>query len=69
METKMEKAPLFRIKCKEQRGYTLLEYCAGAAVVAGIIFAALEAMGGQLSGYLGAIGDWATRRAAEVSSQ
>lgn len=59
---------LFSLKgSKSERGYTLLEYCAGAAVIAGIIFAALETMGGNLSAYLGAIGDWATRRASEIS--
>ncbi len=59
--------PWFRLIRKEERGYTLLEYCAGAAVIAGIIFVALQAMGTNLSGYLGAIGNWATRRASEIS--
>ena len=57
----------FRLIGKEERGYTLLEYCAGAAVIAGIIFVALQAMGTNLSSYLGAIGSWATRRASEIS--
>ena len=59
---------LIGLKARNQRGFTLLEYCAGAAVIAGIIFAALHAMGENLGSYLGAIGDWATRRAAEISS-
>lgn len=60
--------PWLRLKGKKEQGYTLLEYCAGAAVIAGIIFAALQSMGNNLSGYLGAIGSWATRRAGEISS-
>jgi Flp pilus assembly pilin Flp len=63
-----EKMRLFGLTRKDERGFTLLEYCAGAAVIAGIIFAALQAMGTNLSNYLGAIGNWATRRAAEISS-
>ena len=64
----MRKQKLIGIKGRKEEGYTLLEYCAGAAVIAGIIFAALQTMGSNLSNYLEAIGSWATRRAAEISS-
>lgn len=64
----MKKMKLIGLKGREERGFTLLEYCAGAAVIAGIIFAALQTMGTNLSAYLGAIGSWATRRAADISS-
>jgi hypothetical protein len=50
-----------------QRGYTLLEYCAGAALIAGIIWVALNAMGGNISGLLNAIGQWAANRSAGVA--
>ncbi|MBN8549317.1 MAG: Flp family type IVb pilin [Deltaproteobacteria bacterium] len=64
----MGKTKLIGLRGRDEKGYTLLEYCAGAAVIAGIIFAALQTMGSNLSGYLGAIGSWATRRAADISS-
>ena len=54
-------------KAKRQRGYTLLEYCAGAAIIAGILWTALNALGGNLSGLLNAVGSWATNRTATIS--
>lgn len=54
---------------KNQKGYTLLEYCAGAAIIAGIIFVALEAMGGNMRGLLESIGSWADRRATEIDQR
>lgn len=56
-----------RVKVKEnQKGYTLLEYCAGAAIISAVIFVALQALGGNMSGLLESIGSWADRRAAEI---
>lgn len=57
------------VKRDRQRGYTLLEYCAGAAIIAGILWTALNALGGNLSNLLNAVGAWATRRSGEISSQ
>jgi Flp pilus assembly pilin Flp len=57
------------VKGDRQRGYTLLEYCAGAAIIAGILWTALNALGGNLSNLLNAVGAWATRRSGEISSQ
>ena len=51
---------------KRQRGYTLLEYCAGAAIIAGILWAALGRLGDDLSDLLDAIGDWAQDRKGEI---
>ena len=51
---------------RNQRGYTLLEYCAGAALIAGIIWVSLSAMSQNLSGLLDAIGSWASRRTQDV---
>lgn len=61
---------MFRLtrKAKSERGYTLLEYCAGAAVIASIIWGALNYMGTNVGGFLHGVGDWATRRAGEISS-
>lgn len=52
---------------KKQRGYTLLEYCAGAAIIAGILWTALNALGGNLGALLDAVGAWATRRTGQIS--
>ncbi len=51
----------------EESGYTLLEYCAGAAIIAGILWTALNALGGNLSDLLEAVGQWAQRRSAGIS--
>ena len=51
-----------------EEGYTLLEYCAGAAVIAGIVFGALNALGGNLQGLLENLGQWADDRAADIVS-
>lgn len=47
---------------KNQKGYTLLEYCAGAAIIGGILWTALNGLGGDLSNLLGAVGGWANAR-------
>lgn len=52
---------------KKQSGYTLLEYCAGAALIAGIIWVALNAMGQNITTLLNAIGQWAVTRAGGIS--
>ncbi len=52
---------------KNQKGYTLLEYCAGAALIAGIIWVALNAMGQNITTLLNAIGQWAANRATGIN--
>jgi hypothetical protein len=47
---------------KRERGYTLLEYCAGAAIIAGILWTALNNLGTDLTELLGAVGTWADNR-------
>lgn len=51
---------------RRQRGYTLLEYCAGAAIIAGVLWTALSGLGSNLSSLLGAVGGWANSRAELV---
>jgi Flp pilus assembly pilin Flp len=51
---------------KRQRGYTLLEYCAGAAIIAGVLWAALGRLGGDISDLLDGIGQWAQDRRGEI---
>lgn len=50
-----------------ERGYTLLEYCAGAAIIGGILYLALNALGQDLRDFLAAVGAWAGRRAGELA--
>lgn len=51
---------------KTQRGYTLLEYCAGAAIIAGILWTALNSLGGDLQALLNSVGQWAQSRSSSV---
>jgi len=53
------------IKNKE-KGFTLLEYCAGAAVIAGVVWVAVSTLGENLSDLLVAIGEWASSRATDI---
>jgi Flp pilus assembly pilin Flp len=53
---------------KDESGYTLLEYCAGAAIIAGILWTALNALGGNLSDLLEAVGQWAQRRTQGIAN-
>jgi Flp pilus assembly pilin Flp len=46
-------------KNNRQKGYTLLEYCAGAAIIVTVLYTALNGLGDQLSSFLGNIGTWA----------
>lgn len=62
----MEK--LFRIRRKNEKGFTLLEYCAGAAIICGIVYAALTSMGSGISNSAEAIGTWADQRAADINN-
>jgi type II secretory pathway pseudopilin PulG len=55
------------VRNNKQKGYTLLEYCAGAAIIAGILWAALNALGGSLVGLLGAVQQWAVDRTGGVN--
>lgn len=52
---------------KKEAGYTLLEYCAGAAIIAGILWGALTYLGNNLDALLHGVGEWAQRRTEEIS--
>ena len=53
---------------RRQRGYTLLEYCAGAAVVATVLWGALQSMGNNFQSLTAAIGSWAKVRAGDITA-
>ena len=54
------------LRKQNQKGLTLLEYCAGAAVVAVMVFAVIQAMGGNLRAAGTNIGQWAVDRADDM---
>jgi len=49
-----------------EKGYTLLEYCAGAAIITGILWVALNGLGENLSTLLQRVGQWATARSNAI---
>ena len=56
-----------RIRRSREAGYTLLEYCAGAAIITGILWGALGYLGNSLDGLLRGVGSWAQARTQEIS--
>jgi len=54
-------------RSRREGGFSLLEYCAGAAVILVTIWGALTLMGNNIEGLLGAIGTWATQRQGEIA--
>jgi hypothetical protein len=61
--TKRKKAE----KGARESGYTLLEYCAGAAIIAGVLWGSLSYLGSNLDGLLRGVGDWAGKRTTEIA--
>lgn len=55
-------------KNRSSRGYALLEYCAGAAVIAGVVWGAVTFLGSGMDEFLRSLGDWAKARATDVRS-
>ena len=46
-------------KNKNEKGYTLLVYCAGAVVVVTLVYSGLNTLGEDLKAFLTGIGAWA----------
>ena len=59
---------LIQKKIKREQGLSMLEYAAGAAVLAGVVYGAMAYFGNGLEGFFQALGDWATSRASDVGS-
>lgn len=53
---------------KSERGYTLLEYCAGAALILAVVWVALSALGANLETLIGNISGWAANRSTEITA-
>jgi len=51
-----------------QKGLTLLEYCAGAAIIGVVVFAVLKAMGGGMQEAGQNIGNWAKNTTAKMDA-
>jgi hypothetical protein len=49
-----------------QRGYTLLEYAAGAAILMGILYVGMQSLGGGIQSLLQEIGTWASERSNDL---
>jgi Flp pilus assembly pilin Flp len=58
-----------RKRMSGERGFSLLEYCAGAAVILVTIWGALSLMGDNIETLLNSIGNWATTRAGEINGE
>lgn len=51
-----------------ERGYTLLEYCAGAAIIAGVVYGSLNMFGGSLNNFFTGLQGWVNDRSTMLSS-
>ncbi len=55
-----------RKKSRREQGYTLLEYCAGAAIIIGVVWGALNTLGGNMAALIGNIATWASDRGQDI---
>ena len=53
---------------RRQKGYTLLEYAAGAAVLMGLLYIGVQALGGGVQDLLEAVGAWARARSGDLTA-
>jgi hypothetical protein len=53
---------------RSERGISLLEYCAGAAVLLGIVWTAMTLMGQDVSALLQSIGGWAVAQKTDIDA-
>ncbi|MCB0336967.1 MAG: hypothetical protein KDD62_11705 [Bdellovibrionales bacterium] len=51
---------------RHEEGYTLLEYCAGAAIMAGVVWGAMQLLGTNLQNFLTTLAGWAADRAGDI---
>lgn len=56
----------FRMRAVNEKGFTLLEYCAGAAVLVTLVYGAFNALGGNLQGFFQALGEWVANRQGDI---
>ncbi len=58
----------FRLVRNDERGFTLLEYVAGAAVILTTVWAAMSLTGNSMADLLTSIQNWLGRRATAIDS-
>lgn len=51
------------MKKNKQKGMTLLEYCAGAAVILGVVFVAFQTLGDSMQTFFDGVSSWMTSNA------
>ena len=59
---------LVRTGKKSERGFTILEYCAGAVVVMVVLWTAFDALGGNIKEFMEGVGGWLSKKGKEISS-
>ena len=64
----MKKILLLGRSRKHEKGYTLLEYCAGAAIIAGVVFTSLNTFGEHMKNFFGSLGKWVEDRGTELNN-
>lgn len=64
----MEKKQRLIGLARKERGYTLLEYCAGAAVLAGVVYGGLQFFGSSLAEFFNGLGRWVSSQSVDSSS-
>ncbi len=69
MEPETTKKRIALRRNRRESGFTLLEYAAGAALLMGVLYVGLRAVGGSLEGLLTSIANFANRRATELDSK
>jgi hypothetical protein len=55
-------------KFKAEQGYSLLEYAAGAAIIMGILYFSLNAMGTGVKDLMQSVGTWASQQKVNLTS-
>lgn len=53
-------------KNKKQKGFTLLEYAAGAVVIVTVVYIGLQAMGTGLQTFFTDVGTWASTKGSSI---
>jgi Flp pilus assembly pilin Flp len=55
-------------RLKSERGFTLLEYCAGATIIAVTVYGALTVLGSNFQSYLDSLGGWLVERGSSLQT-
>lgn len=53
---------------KNEKGFTLLEYAGGAAVLVGVIYVTFRIFGVGMEGFFNALNDWVGNRTSDIEA-